>query len=443
MQDSFFSGTSPGASSNSSDHAAGGPFGFGNFVPGFDFLQTLVQSASQQAKPPGAMPSGMPDWSKWVAPTLEPKEIDKRIGELKTVQFWLEQNARALAATIQALEVQKMTLATLRGMNVQMEDFAGRFGFGAAAAATPAPAAESAPTADAGWRNPFAASAPTEAAPTPAEPAPAPGPYDDMITRRKPTGSDAEAAESAPEAGQDRDRVEEVRAETHRAQDRSEAAASSAPAAAASDTDRSADTPSDQGATSARVKDGAARSSEAAGKQAMQWWSALTGQFQQIAASALADAARQAKSANGVQMTESAMRAFDTAGRMAGSVMAGGESASEKRANGASSKSATGKKSSPSPASSKSRSPASPAPAGKKSAGTVRARKGGGSAKAAPAPSARQVVWKAPSGARKTATAKSAASAAPASKKSSARTSAAAKAPSKAPAKAARSAKKR
>ena len=38
------------------------------------------------------------------------------------MQFWLEQNARMLGATIQALEVQRMTLSTLKTMNVQMED---------------------------------------------------------------------------------------------------------------------------------------------------------------------------------------------------------------------------------------------------------------------------------------------------------------------------------
>jgi hypothetical protein len=36
------------------------------------------------------------------------------------VQFWLEQNARMLAATIQALEVQRMTLSTLKTMNVPL-----------------------------------------------------------------------------------------------------------------------------------------------------------------------------------------------------------------------------------------------------------------------------------------------------------------------------------
>jgi hypothetical protein len=39
---------------------------------------------------------------------------------LRTVQFWLEQNARMMGATIQALEVQRMTLSTLKSMNVSM-----------------------------------------------------------------------------------------------------------------------------------------------------------------------------------------------------------------------------------------------------------------------------------------------------------------------------------
>ncbi len=84
--------------------------GFGKLVPGFDFLQSLVKNAG----------SALPGIGQWVAPTLDPAELDKRIGELRTVQYWLEQNARMLAATIQALEVQRMTLSTLKSMNVQM-----------------------------------------------------------------------------------------------------------------------------------------------------------------------------------------------------------------------------------------------------------------------------------------------------------------------------------
>uniref|UniRef100_UPI0035C0659E PhaM family polyhydroxyalkanoate granule multifunctional regulatory protein n=1 Tax=Azohydromonas aeria TaxID=2590212 RepID=UPI0035C0659E len=85
---------------------------FTKLVPGFDFLQKLVGGAN----------AAMPAMGQWVAPTLNPEELEKRISELRTVQFWLEQNARMLGATIQALEVQRMTLTTLKTMNVQMGD---------------------------------------------------------------------------------------------------------------------------------------------------------------------------------------------------------------------------------------------------------------------------------------------------------------------------------
>ncbi|MBK0391199.1 PhaM family polyhydroxyalkanoate granule multifunctional regulatory protein [Ramlibacter algicola] len=91
--------------------------GFGKFVPGFDFLQNIAKGASQ------AIPQ-LPNLSNWVAPTLNVEELEKRIEELKAVHFWLDQNSKALAATVQALEVQKMTLATLQGMNFNMGDVA-------------------------------------------------------------------------------------------------------------------------------------------------------------------------------------------------------------------------------------------------------------------------------------------------------------------------------
>ena len=121
-----------------SDNSA---FGFGKFVPGFDFLQNLAQSASKAAPAAGAIP-GM---SNWVAPTLSVEELDKRIQELKAVQFWLEQNGTALKATIQALEVQKMTLSTLQNMNVNMADLAKAFTARPPQAAAPAPKSAPAP----------------------------------------------------------------------------------------------------------------------------------------------------------------------------------------------------------------------------------------------------------------------------------------------------------
>ena len=95
-------------------------FGFGKFVPGFDFMQTLTKQATQ------TIPQ-LPNMANWIAPTLNVEELDKRLEELKQVQFWLNQNANALQAVIQALEVQKMTLATLKDMNFNLGDVANAF----------------------------------------------------------------------------------------------------------------------------------------------------------------------------------------------------------------------------------------------------------------------------------------------------------------------------
>jgi hypothetical protein len=105
--------------------------GFGKFVPGFDFLQNLAKGASD------VIPQ-MPNLASWIAPTLNVEDLEKRISELKTVHFWLDQNSKALSATIQALEVQKMTLATLKGMNVNIGDMANVFKAKAEAGKAPA-----------------------------------------------------------------------------------------------------------------------------------------------------------------------------------------------------------------------------------------------------------------------------------------------------------------
>jgi hypothetical protein len=87
------------------------PNAFAKLIPGFDFMQGLIKSAG----------NSLPGVSQWIAPTLDPEELEKRIRDLRTVQFWLEQNAKMLGATIQALEVQRMTLATLSSMNVPVD----------------------------------------------------------------------------------------------------------------------------------------------------------------------------------------------------------------------------------------------------------------------------------------------------------------------------------
>ena len=187
--------------------------GFGKFIPGFDFLQGLAQSAGAAANPMGRVP-------QWVAPTVSVEEVDKRIAELKAVQFWLEQNSRALAATIQALEVQRMTLSTLKDMNVSMSELAKSFPFPGAAPAEPAATGNTGNTGNTGWPM-GSASARTAAA----EPSAAPVPE--------------------PEAE---------------------------PATTEADAKAQAEPPSQAGLS-----------------QAMQWWGALTQQFQQIAAKAMAE----------------------------------------------------------------------------------------------------------------------------------------------------------
>lgn len=97
-------------------------------IPGFEFLQDLARNSG----------ATLPGLGQWVAPTLDPDEIGRRIDELRTVQFWLEQNTRMLGTTIQALEVQRMTLSTLKTMNVQAADLAEAFKIRTPAASDPA-----------------------------------------------------------------------------------------------------------------------------------------------------------------------------------------------------------------------------------------------------------------------------------------------------------------
>lgn len=124
-----------GADTSGADASA-----FGGLGAGLSFFQDWMKAAgsalpNMQAAAQGA---GGSTASPWTLPTLDPEELDKRIQDLRTVQFWLEQNARLISMTIQGLEVQRMTLTTLRGMNVSMD--AVRDSLKARAAATTGPA---------------------------------------------------------------------------------------------------------------------------------------------------------------------------------------------------------------------------------------------------------------------------------------------------------------
>lgn len=218
-------------------------FGFGKFIPGFDFLQNLSKAGQ------GSGAGAIPPFGHWVAPTVSVEEIEKRIDELKAVQFWLEQNSKALSATVQALEVQRMTLSTLKGMNVNLGDLGKAFPFATASAADSGAAkpAQASPLAD------WPMSAPQASAPP--EPVPP-------------------AASVPPEApGTD---------SRHPAADTPENLAQAANMA-----------------------------------QAMQWWGALTQQFQHIAQQVMQDPAQQQAMLKATQMgSEFAQTAVKTASDM-------------------------------------------------------------------------------------------------------------------------------
>ncbi|MDI9335194.1 MAG: hypothetical protein QM533_12550 [Cytophagales bacterium] len=94
---------------------------FNPFTAGIEFMQQFTKSMSTPAGlgevAGGAAIPNIPGMPAWAMPTMDPAELEKRISELKTVLFWLEQNANALKTTVQALEVQKMTLETLKSMS--------------------------------------------------------------------------------------------------------------------------------------------------------------------------------------------------------------------------------------------------------------------------------------------------------------------------------------
>lgn len=237
-------------------------FGFGKFVPGFDFLQSLAKGASN------SIPQ-LPNLANWVAPTLNVEELDKRIDELKAVHFWLDQNSKALGATIQALEVQKMTLATLKGMNFNMGDVANALKLKAA---------------------------------------------DSVFSGVQKVG---EKAADTAKAFADLTAPSTARAEARAEARALEQAAAKAPA------------------RKAKAKPKAAAAAPAAGGlvDPLQWWGALTNQFQQIAANAVKDAAKQtALDTTRNMATGLAKEAFKTATGVAGAV---GRSAAKTVAGGA------------------------------------------------------------------------------------------------------------
>ncbi len=84
--------------------------GVGVMSDTFDFVKNLWGTMNL----PGMNLPGM------AAPTLSVEELDKKISDLKAVEAWLNVNMSMLRGTIQALEVQRGTIATLKSVGASL-----------------------------------------------------------------------------------------------------------------------------------------------------------------------------------------------------------------------------------------------------------------------------------------------------------------------------------
>ncbi len=124
-------------------------------VTGLPGLPTPSSMAQFAQRLPQTLPS-------MIAPTLDVEELDKRITDLRAVEQWLNLNMSMLRTTVQSLEVQRNTIATLKS-------------FGGAMLATSQQQAPQAAATTASWPYAVAPAAPATAGMIP-EPTPAAAP---------------------------------------------------------------------------------------------------------------------------------------------------------------------------------------------------------------------------------------------------------------------------
>jgi hypothetical protein len=89
------------------DTAGGSPF-----FPQGDMMEKMWEM--MRMNPFGAASPSLSTMSDMLAPLTNVEELDKRITDMRAVEQWLKLNLNMLQSAIQALEVQRATLATLR-----------------------------------------------------------------------------------------------------------------------------------------------------------------------------------------------------------------------------------------------------------------------------------------------------------------------------------------
>jgi len=93
-----------------------------NPLAGMPFTESLASNMNESLQwmsrmwgTSGASPVA-PGLPSMLMPTLDPKELEKRIGDLKTVEHWLDMNRALLHTTIQTLEMQRNAMLALQSM---------------------------------------------------------------------------------------------------------------------------------------------------------------------------------------------------------------------------------------------------------------------------------------------------------------------------------------
>lgn len=135
------------------DAPGSNPFaGFAGFKPAdmMDRMWDMMRMSPFGAMTPfpgGAhgLPPSLSSMSDMMAPLTSVEELDKRITDLRAVEQWLKLNLGMLQSAIQALEVQRATLATLRAFGAFAQSSMSAAEEAAVAAAHAAKSASAAP----------------------------------------------------------------------------------------------------------------------------------------------------------------------------------------------------------------------------------------------------------------------------------------------------------
>jgi hypothetical protein len=92
---------------------------FATMSTGLDFVKQVWSNVDVPSGAAGPLAESL---TKFITPTLDVAEIDKRLTDLRTVQKWLELNLNILKTTVQTLEVQRGTVAQLARLGLAVDE---------------------------------------------------------------------------------------------------------------------------------------------------------------------------------------------------------------------------------------------------------------------------------------------------------------------------------